>query len=135
MSRHNPHVMTFSVGFRENGYNELPYAAQVARQFETRHHELQVSHRDIIDRLSSLVGQRDAPVSEPSDIAIHLLSREAASSVKMVLTGEGSDEVLGGYPKHAAERACSSFQRIPAFIRQRMLAPLAHALPDRVRRV
>jgi asparagine synthase (glutamine-hydrolysing) len=53
----------------------------------------------------------------------------------MVLTGEGSDEVLGGYPKHAAERACSSFQRIPAIIRRRMLAPLTHALPYRFRRV
>jgi asparagine synthase (glutamine-hydrolysing) len=71
MSRHNPKVMTFSVGFRENGYNELPYAAQVARQFDTRHNELQVSHQDIIDRLASLVAQRDAPVSEPSDVAIH----------------------------------------------------------------
>jgi asparagine synthase (glutamine-hydrolysing) len=135
MSRHNPHVMTFSVGFRESGYSELPYAAQVARQFETRHHELQVSHQDVIGRLASLVSQRDAPVSEPSDVAIHLLSREAARSVKMVLTGEGSDEVLGGYPKHAAERACSSFQRIPAVIRRRMLAPLTHALPYRFRRL
>ncbi|HWL62091.1 MAG TPA: asparagine synthase (glutamine-hydrolyzing) [Steroidobacteraceae bacterium] len=135
MSRHNPSVMTFSVGFRETAYNELPYAAEVARQYNTRHHELVVTHEEVIERLAGLVGQRDAPVSEPSDIAMHLLAREAARSVKMVLTGEGSDEVLGGYPKHAAEGFSHTFQKIPAVVRKRLLAPMAHALPYRFRRV
>jgi asparagine synthase (glutamine-hydrolysing) len=127
--------MTFSVGFEENAYNELPYAAEVAKLYNSRHHELFVTHADIIDRLTPLVRQRDAPVSEPSDVAIHLLAREAARSVKMVLTGEGSDEVLGGYPKHAAERLSHTFQRIPPVIRRRFLAPLARALPYQFRRV
>ncbi|MDQ2639066.1 MAG: asparagine synthase (glutamine-hydrolyzing) [Pseudomonadota bacterium] len=135
MSRHNPSVMTFSVGFRETAYNELPYAAEVARQYNTRHHELVITHDEVIERLAGLVGQRDAPVSEPSDIAMHLLAREASRSVKMVLTGEGSDEVLGGYPKHSAEGFSQTFQKIPAVIRKRLLAPLTHALPYRFRRV
>src|SRR5438105_3244158 len=76
MSRHNPRVMTFSVGFREGAYSELRYAAEVARHFDTRHHELLVTHADILERLASLIALRDAPVSEPSDIAIHILARE-----------------------------------------------------------
>src|SRR5262249_9921018 len=100
MSRHNSSVKTFSVGFGEGSYSELPYAAQVARHLGTQHHEIVVSYGDVIDWLPRLVAFRDAPVSEPSDIPIHMLAREAARSVKMVVTGEGSDEILGGYPKH-----------------------------------
>jgi len=73
-------------------------------------------------------------VSEPSDIPIYLLAREAARSVKMVLTAEGSDEILGGYPKHMAERFAHGYQRLPRYIRHRLVAPLAHALPYGFRR-
>ncbi len=134
MSRHNPRVMTFSVGFREGRYNELSYAKQVADHFDTQHHELLVSHEDIMQRLPSLVAMRDAPVSEPSDVAIHILAREAVRSVKMVLTGEGSDELLGGYPKHVAERMVGGFQKLPRAMRHELLAPLVQALPYRYRR-
>src|SRR5205085_7322322 len=88
MSRHNSRVKTFSVGFGEGGYSELAYAAKVAAHFGTRHHEIVVGYRDIIERLPQLVAYRDAPLSEPSDVPIYLLAREAARSVKMVLTGE-----------------------------------------------
>ncbi|HET9735277.1 MAG TPA: asparagine synthase (glutamine-hydrolyzing) [Burkholderiales bacterium] len=135
MSRHNAKVNTFSVGFGEAGYSELGYAAQVARHFGTTHHEITVTDRDLIDRLPALVAFRDAPVSEPSDIPIYLLAREAARSVKMVLTGEGSDEVLGGYPKHVVERYARPYQWLPASLRQRLVEPLAQALPYGFRRV
>jgi asparagine synthase (glutamine-hydrolysing) len=135
MSRHNSRVKTFSVGFAEGRYSELPYAAEVARHFGTDHHEIIVSHADLIERLPRLVAFRDAPVSEPSDIPIYLLAREAARSVKMVLTGEGSDELLGGYPKHVAERFAGGYQRLPALLRHRLIGPLANALPYGFRRV
>ena len=104
MSRHNASVKTFSVGFDEDSYSELGYAAEVAQHFGTEHHELIVTDRDLMDKLPRLVSFRDAPVAEPSDIPIYMLACEAARSVKMVLTGEGSDEILGGYPKHIFER-------------------------------
>ena len=135
MSRHNSMIRTFSVGFGEGGYSELPYAAEVAAHFGTKHHELLVGHCDIMERLPKLVAFRDAPVSEPSDIPIYLLACEAGRSVKMVLTGEGSDELLGGYPKHIAERFAGGYQRVPGCIRHRLVAPLAHALPYGFRRV
>jgi len=134
MSRHCGQVNTFSVGFGEDRYNELTYAAQVARQFGTTHHELTVSYRDVIDELPRLIAYRDAPVSEPSDIAIYRLACAAAKSVKMVLTGEGSDEILGGYPKHVFERFAGGYQSLPHSLRHRLIAPLVHALPYRFRR-
>lgn len=135
MRRHNSLVRTFSVGFHEDRYSELPCAAGVARLFGTQHHEVVASHVDVMERLAPLVAQRDAPVSEPSDIPIYMLACEAARSVKMVLTGEGSDELLGGYPKHVAERAVHGFQLLPGTLRHRLIEPLAHALPYGFRRV
>jgi asparagine synthase (glutamine-hydrolysing) len=134
MTRHCPMVNTFSVGFGEDRYCELAYADQVARQFGTTHHELTVSYRDVVEQLPRLVAFRDAPVSEPSDIAIYLLACEAARSVKMVLTGEGSDEILGGYPKHVFDRFAGIYQWLPRSIRNKLITPLVHALPYQFRR-
>jgi asparagine synthase (glutamine-hydrolysing) len=135
MSRHNSNVRTFSVGFAEDSYSELEYAAEVSRHLGTHHHELVVTHRDVIEHLPRLVAYRDAPVSEPSDVPIYMLACEAARSVKMVLTGEGSDEILGGYPKHMAEGFARAYQRLPRTIRSRVIEPLARALPYGFHRV
>jgi asparagine synthase (glutamine-hydrolysing) len=135
MSRHNSKVKTFSVGFAEDRYSELPYAAEVATHFGTAHQEIVVTQKDLIERLPKLVAFRDAPVSEPSDIPIYMLSCEAARSVKMVLTGEGSDELLGGYPKHVMERFAGAWQGLPGLIRRGLVGPLARALPYGFRRV
>ena len=135
MSRHNSKVKTFSVGFGDDGFSELGYAAQVARHFGTAHHELTVTERDMVERLPALVAFRDAPVSEPSDIPIYMLACEAGRSVKMVLTGEGSDEILGGYPKHVVESYTRPYQWLPGSIRHRLIEPLAHALPYGFRRI
>jgi asparagine synthase (glutamine-hydrolysing) len=134
MCRFGARVNTFSVGFAEDGYryNELKHAAALAARLGTRHHELVVSHRELMQYLPQLVASRDAPVSEPSDIPIYLLAREASRTVKMVLTGEGSDELLGGYRKHVVENRLASFQGI---FGHGLFRPLAHALPARLREV
>jgi len=132
MSRHSSRVRTFSVGFAEDRYSELPYAAQVAKAFGTAHAEIVVSQKELMAELPRLVRFRDAPVAEPSDIPIYLLSREAAKSVKMVLTGEGSDELLGGYPKHVWERFRWVWKSIP--LHGALLAPLVQSLPYGFRR-
>ena len=96
-------VRTFSVGFREAEYSELDHARVVAEQFGTDHQELVVEPHAFMDDWQTAVLRRGAPVSEASDIPIFMLSKLASRSVKMVLTGEGSDELMGGYPKHRAE--------------------------------
>jgi asparagine synthase (glutamine-hydrolysing) len=135
MSRHSGQpVKTFSVGFAESAYSELAYARAIADRFHTDHHELTVSQDHLMEHLPALVRYRDAPVAEPSDIPIYLLAREARRTVKMVLTGEGADEFLGGYPKHVFERYVGAYQRVPAAVRHRLIEPLCRSLPYRFRR-
>lgn len=135
MSRHSAQpVKTFSVGFAEARYSELSYAKTIAEQFKTDHHELVVSQEHLMQHLPDLARFRDAPVAEPSDIPIYLLAKEARKTVKMVLTGEGSDEFLGGYPKHVYERYAGWYQTIPGTVRRGLLEPLVQSLPYRFRR-
>ena len=135
MRRHCAKLKTFSVGFAGDRYNELEHAAVVAREFGTEHHPMTVTPEDFISHLPQLIAYRDAPVSEPSDIAIYLLSKEASRSVKMVLTGEGSDELLGGYRKHSAEGLGWMYWSMPRSLRQGLLTPLVQRLPFRYRNV
>jgi asparagine synthase (glutamine-hydrolysing) len=137
MTRHSSQpVNTFSVGFREARYSELPYARMIAQQFRTRHTELVVSADDLMQHLPTLIHHGDAPVAEASNIPIYLISKEAARSVKMVLTGEGSDELLGGYPKHSAERFAALYRSlVPAALHRLVIEPLVRLLPYDFRRV
>ena len=135
MARHSDlPVKTFSVGFSESQYSELDYARTISDQFKTEHHELTISQDHLMDELPALIRFRDAPVAEPSDIPIYLLSKEARKIVKMVLTGEGSDEILGGYPKHVYERHVHAYQSIPRLLRRGIVEPLVRLLPYRFRR-
>jgi len=137
MSRHSSQpVNTFSVGFREARYSELAYARMIAQQFQTRHTELVVSADDLMQHLPTLIYHGDAPVAEASNIPIYLISKEAARSVKMVLTGEGSDELLGGYPKHSAERFAALYRAfVPGLLHRGVIEPLVRLLPYDCRRI
>jgi asparagine synthase (glutamine-hydrolysing) len=135
MARHSSlPVKTFSVGFAESAYSELSHARTIAELFRTEHHELVVSQDHLLEHLPALTRFRDAPIAEPSDIPIYLLAREARRTVKMVLTGEGSDEVLGGYPKHVYERYAGPYQHLPRWLRRGLIEPSIRALPYRFRR-
>ena len=135
MARHSRlPVKTFSVGFSAAAYSELQHARTIAELFRTEHHELVVSQVHLLEHLPALTRFRDAPVAEPSDIPIYLLAREAHRTVKMVLTGEGSDELLGGYPKHVYDRYAAPYQRLPSWLRHGVIEPSIQALPYRFRR-
>lgn len=99
-----PQIRTFSVGFRGDQASELPLAAETARQIGTIHTPLELSTDDLTTLLPMLSRHRGAPVSETADLPIYLMSVEAAKYVKVVLSGEGSDEMFAGYPKHFVER-------------------------------
>ena len=137
MTKHSSQpINTFSVGFHEERYSELRYARLVAGKFGTRHVEVVVSADDLMQHLPTLIEHGDAPVADPSNIPLYLISRAAARSVKMVLTGEGSDELLAGYPKHSAERFLPLYQRlVSARIHQRMIEPPLRLLPYDFRRI
>jgi asparagine synthase (glutamine-hydrolysing) len=94
-------VETFSVGYTETGYSELPYARIVAKHIDSIHHEVLLSRRDFFDSLPKLIWHEDEPISWPSSVPLYFVAELARSRVKVVLTGEGSDETLGGYSRYA----------------------------------
>jgi asparagine synthase (glutamine-hydrolysing) len=126
----SPHrVATFSIGFSERSFNELDLARQVAQRYGTDHHELVVSP-DIAELLPKLVAAFDEPFADSSSVPTFLVSELAADHVKVVLSGEGGDELFGGYETYSADLLA---QRIgPAAAR---LAPLVERLPSSSRRV
>jgi asparagine synthase (glutamine-hydrolysing) len=93
-------VKTFSVAFAEREANELEYARLVARAFKTEHHEIVVSPEDFFAALPRLIWHEDEPLAHPSSVALYFVSRLASRHVKVVLTGEGSDEMLAGYERY-----------------------------------
>jgi asparagine synthase (glutamine-hydrolysing) len=93
-------IRTFSVAFAEREANELEYARLVAARYKTDHHEVVVTPDQFFGALPTLVWHEDEPIAHPSSIALNFVSRLAAERVKVVLTGEGSDETLGGYGRY-----------------------------------
>jgi asparagine synthase (glutamine-hydrolysing) len=93
-------IRTFSVAFAEREANELEYARLVATAYRTEHRETVVTPAEFFAELPRLVWHEDEPIAHPSSIALYFVSRLAARHVKVVLTGEGSDETLAGYNRY-----------------------------------
>ncbi len=127
----NAPVRTYSVGFRDTTSSELPYARLVAQKYETDHHELVLEEDCFADHLEKLTWIRDSPLSEPADVPLYLLSKMARRDVKVLLSGEGSDELFAGYPKYAYDR----FSPLVNWIPGRAAQALCSMLPARLRRV
>ena len=93
-------VQTFAVGYEEARFSELAYAADVARSLETDHHEVVIGMDQFFDALPGLIWHEDKPVTWPSSVSLYFVSKLASERVKVVLTGEGSDELFGGYERY-----------------------------------
>jgi asparagine synthase (glutamine-hydrolysing) len=93
-------IKTFSVAFAEREANELEYARLVANAYKTNHHEIVVSPEQFFAALPRLVWHEDEPLAHPSSVALYFVSKLASEHVKVVLTGEGSDELLAGYGRY-----------------------------------
>jgi len=93
-------IKTFSVAFAEREANELEYARLVAEKFHTDHHEIVVSPEEFFNALPQLIWQEDEPLAHPASVPLYFVSLLAAQHVKVVLTGEGSDETLAGYYRY-----------------------------------
>lgn len=128
-------VQTFAVGFDTPGFSELPYARQVADHFGTRHHELLLSSDELMRYWPLLTWQRDEPVSEPSALGVYLVSLLASRYVKVVLSGEGGDELFAGYPKYAVDGLARCYHLLPAQVRYKIITPLLERLPYSARKL
>lgn len=97
-------IKTFSVGYREAAFSELGYARQVAQSLSTDHHEVTIGMEEFFNTLPQLVWHEDEPICWPSSVSLYFVSRLAAQHVKVVLTGEGSDELFAGYSRYRLYR-------------------------------
>ena len=125
-SRHAK-LKTYSAGFADDPASELAAARRIAERFGTEHHEIVLAPRDIVARLPEVVAQRDAPVSRPADVALYFIASEAVCGTRAVLSGDGADEILGGYRRHLAERHDWLVRSVPTLLM--LAAPLVHARP------
>jgi len=127
-------IKTFSVGFAEREYCEFDYARELARSIGAEHHEVVLEPQNFFDNLPRLIWHEDEPIRWPSSIPLYFVSKLARENVKVVLTGEGSDELLGGYQKYWASTQNYAFARtvglaIPQALRKRVLGRAVWHLP------
>lgn len=115
-------VKTFAVGYREEQYSELSWARQVAESIGTQHREVVIGMEDFFNALPDLVWHEDEPIAWPSSVSLYFVSKLAASEVKVVLTGEGSDELFGGYERYGHylmnTRWLSLYRAVPSSVRR-----------------
>ncbi len=122
-------VKTFSIGFREDSYDELKYARIAAKHFGTEHHEFVVTP-DLYDILDEIVWHFDEPFADQSSLPTFMLSKLAREHVTVVLSGDGGDELFAGYERYSVDRRRNGFSRIPSFFRKGVLRRLSSFLPD-----
>ena len=124
-------LKTFSIGFKEPEYNELGHARLVADTFATDHRELTLGP-DALDQLKDLAWYLDEPFGDSSAIPTYMVSKLAAQSVKVVLSGDGGDELFGGYDKYVVEKRERSARFLPWPARV-LLGSIGRAMPEGMR--
>ncbi|MDE0885894.1 MAG: asparagine synthase (glutamine-hydrolyzing) [Myxococcota bacterium] len=125
-ARHSPSIDTFSVGFDEEDFSELPYARRVAEHIGSNHHELVFQSDSILKILPELVWQYGQPFGDSSAVPTHLVSRLARDHVKVCLSGDGGDESFAGYWRSASLYYADLYGRlVPSFLRKNAVPGLA----------
>src|SRR5687767_14530906 len=135
----NRPIDTFSVAFADRQFSELDYARQAAQAIGATSHEIVIDDHDFFGALPRLVWHEDEPIAHPSSVPLHFVSALARQHVKVVLTGEGADELLAGYGKYPRAllnwRAGGVYERlVPAGVRAAVAGSIVPRLPGRVGR-
>jgi asparagine synthase (glutamine-hydrolysing) len=121
-------VKTYSVGFEgaAETFSELPYARMVARKYRTDHHEVFIRPEHLVDLSEKVIWHLDQPIADEAALGNYMVAELASREVKMVLTGEGGDELFAGYARYAGELLSPLFRRLPKFARSLALAGSEH---------
>lgn len=130
--RHNPNLLTFTTGFEREGYSEVDVAAESAAAIDAEHIVKVVSPEEYAAAIPKIMWYLDDPVADPSLVPLYFVAAEARKHVKVVLSGEGSDELFGGYTIYKEPLSLAPFEKIPAPLR-RGLGKLGDVLPEGLR--
>jgi asparagine synthase (glutamine-hydrolysing) len=122
-------VRTFSIGFEEREYDELPYARQVAMQFGSEHREF-VVQPDLMEILPKMIWHYNEPFADSSAIPTYYVAKQTSDHVKVVLTGDGGDENFAGYRRYVQNKLIHGFSKIPQSLRGRWMARLLEKMPS-----
>ncbi len=124
----NSPVKTFSIGFEEEEYSELPYAKKVATKFNTEHHEFVVKP-NAIEILPKIVWFYNEPFADSSAIPTYYVSKISREHVKVILNGDGGDELLAGYPRYLFSETADFFMKLPVSLRYSFLKRIVGSIP------
>jgi len=127
-------VHTFTVGFPQASYDERSEARQVSNYFHTNHTE-HVIELDWATFIPLLISAFDEPFGDYASIASYAVSKLAREYVKVVLSGDGGDEIFAGYPTHYANRVADLYRKVPAIVRKCLVKPLVERLPTSMDRI
>ena len=129
VAKGTPRVKSFSVGYEEEKYSELPYAQAFSQEIGVPSIANKVSADEFFQANKNIQWYLDEPMPNPSEVPLYFLTQNAAKYVKVVLSGEGADELFGGYPLYCAGRHFSGYAKLPRPLRK-AAAALAKKLPD-----
>ncbi|GAB3692403.1 asparagine synthase (glutamine-hydrolyzing) [Corynebacterium nasicanis] len=127
--RHNPNLLTFTTGFEREGYSEVDVAAESAAAIGVEHIVKVVSPEEYAAAIPKIMWYLDDPVADPSLVPLYFVAQEARKHVKVVLSGEGADELFGGYTIYKEPLSLAGFEKVPTPLR-RGLGRLSRVLPD-----
>ena len=127
--RHNPDLLTFTTGFEREGYSEVDVAAESAEAIGVEHIVKIVSPEEYAESIPKIMWYLDNPVADPSLVPLYFVAQEARKHVKVVLSGEGADELFGGYTIYKEPLSLAPFEKVPSPLR-RGLGKLSQVLPE-----
>jgi asparagine synthase (glutamine-hydrolysing) len=130
--QHNPDLITFTTGFEREGYSEVDVAAESAAAIGVRHVVRTVTPDEMMDVLPLIVWYLDDPVADPALVPLWFIAREARRHVKVVLSGEGADELFGGYTIYKEPLSLAPFEKVPGALRG-LLGEASRHLPEGMR--
>jgi asparagine synthase (glutamine-hydrolysing) len=130
--RHNPRLITFTTGFEREGFSEIDVAVASAEAIGARHIAKVVAPDEFVAALPEIVWYLDEPVADPALVPLFFVAREARKHVKVVLSGEGADELFGGYTIYREPLSLKPFDYLPRPLR-RSMGTLSRPLPDGMR--
>lgn len=130
--RHNPRLITFTTGFEREGFSEVDVAVASAEAIGARHVSKVVSPAEFVEALPEIVWYLDEPVADPALVPLFFIAREARKHVKVVLSGEGADELFGGYTIYREPLSLRPFEYLPGRLR-RSMRKVSAPLPEGMR--